>query len=198
MVYGFLADHLGARRAIRLVLAVQAVALGVLLASGDLRVLAGAALLIGSFPPGIVPLALARVHQLVADHPRQTATWSRATVSFATFQALAGYGYSMLFSASGGQYPALFAVALGAIVLALLLDLSLALKARAGCDSRNGRGAGRPEGRVAKTAQRYNLPAPGRPTIGMPVAARRRPAQGPTSRAGRLKEPDYRPQRCLY
>ncbi|UXY50657.1 MFS transporter [Pseudomonas tohonis] len=132
VVYGFLADHLGARRAIRLVLAVQAVALGVLLESGDLRVLAGAALLIGSFPPGIVPLALARVHQLVADHPRQTATWSRATVSFATFQALAGYGYSMLFSASGGQYPALFAVALGAIVLALLLDLSLALKARAG------------------------------------------------------------------
>ncbi|MFJ2983883.1 MULTISPECIES: YbfB/YjiJ family MFS transporter [unclassified Pseudomonas] len=125
VVYGLLADRLGARAGIRLVLLAQLIALSVLLGSQDLRLLAAAALLIGSFPPGIVPLALARVHQLVDGHARQNATWSRATVSFASFQAVAGYAYSALFSASGGHYGVLFAVAAGAVVLALLADLLL-------------------------------------------------------------------------
>lgn len=125
VVYGFLADHLGARSAIRLVLVAQFIALGLLLETGDLRLLGAASLLIGSFPPGIVPLALARVHQLVPGHAAQNATWSRATVSFASFQAIAGYAYSALFSASHGHYALLFAVAAGAIVLALLMELAL-------------------------------------------------------------------------
>ncbi|MEN5303346.1 MULTISPECIES: YbfB/YjiJ family MFS transporter [unclassified Pseudomonas] len=123
--YGFMADHLGARAGIRLVLLAQLAALGALLASHDLRVLGAAALLIGSFPPGIVPLALARVHQLVEGHAQQNATWSRATVSFASFQAIAGYGYSALFAATDGRYGPLFGVAAGAVVLALLVDLLL-------------------------------------------------------------------------
>ncbi|ACO79527.1 hypothetical protein AvCA_33770 [Azotobacter vinelandii CA] len=128
VVYGFLADHWGARSAIRLVLLVQAGALALLVTVVDLRLLAVAALAIGSFPPGIVPLALARVRQLVAGHHQQSATWSRATVSFASFQALAGYAYSALFSASHGHYTLLFSVAAGAIGLALALDLLLAFK----------------------------------------------------------------------
>lgn len=122
LLYGLLSDRLGARPAVRRVLLVQLAALAVLLYCQDLRALAVAALLIGSFPPGIVPLALARVHQLVAGHRQQGALWGRATVSFASFQALAGYGYSALFSASGGHYATLFAVAAGAVVLALLLE----------------------------------------------------------------------------
>ena len=125
VLYGFFADHLGARAGIRLVLLAQLTALGALLASHDLRVLGAAALLIGSFPPGIVPLALARVHQLVEGHAQQNATWSRATVSFASFQAIAGYGYSALFAATDGHYGPLFGVAAGAVVLALLVDLLL-------------------------------------------------------------------------
>jgi hypothetical protein len=125
VLYGLLADHLGPRAGIRLVLLAQLMALAVLLGSHDLRLLGAAALLIGSFPPGIVPLALARVHQLVDGHARQTATWSRATVSFASFQAIAGYAYSALFAFSGGHYAVLFAVAAGAVVLALLADLLL-------------------------------------------------------------------------
>ncbi len=96
-----------------------------MLSSHDLRLLGAAALLIGSFPPGIVPLALARVHQLVDGHDRQNATWSRATVSFASFQAIAGYAYSALFAATDGHYGVLFAVAAGAVLLALLVDLLL-------------------------------------------------------------------------
>lgn len=134
--YGFLADHLGARKSIRLVLAVQAVALGLLAISQSFLALAVLAVLIGSFPPGIVPLALARVHELVPDHHRQQVAWSRATVSFATFQALAGFGYSALFNASGGQHAVLFLVSAGAIVVALLLDFMPKRFAR----SRGGRG----------------------------------------------------------
>ncbi|PKQ40598.1 MFS transporter [Pseudomonas sp. YY-1] len=130
VVYGYLADHLGARAAIRLVLLIQATALAVLVESRDLHVLGAAVLVIGSFPPGIVPLALARVHQLVEGHARQNATWSRATISFATFQALAGYAYSALFSASQEDYRLLFTVAIGAVLLALLLELPALLGSR--------------------------------------------------------------------
>jgi MFS family permease len=121
--YGFLADHLGARRSIRLVLAVQAVALGLLAISQTFLALAVLAVLIGSFPPGIVPLALARVHELVPNHHRQQVAWSRATVSFATFQAVAGFAYSALFNASGGHHALLFLISTGAVVVALLLDV---------------------------------------------------------------------------
>ena len=123
--YGFLADHLGARSGIRLVLAVQAVALGLLAVSHAFLALALLAVILGSFPPGIVPLALARVHELVPEHHRQQIAWSRATVSFATFQALAGFAYSALFNASGGHHTLLFVVAAGAIVVALLLEQAM-------------------------------------------------------------------------
>lgn len=120
--YGFLADQLGARSGIRLVLVVQAIALGLLAMSHSFVALALLAVMLGSFPPGIVPLALARVHELVPEHQRQQIAWSRATVSFATFQALAGFAYSALFNASGGHHALLFLIAAGAIVVALLLE----------------------------------------------------------------------------
>ncbi len=120
--HGFLADHLGARKSIRLVLAVQAIALGLLAISHTFIALALLAVIIGSFPPGIVPLALARVHELVPNHHRQQLAWSRATVSFATFQAVAGFAYSALFNASGGHHALLFLISAGAILFALMLD----------------------------------------------------------------------------
>ncbi|WP_247269511.1 MULTISPECIES: YbfB/YjiJ family MFS transporter [Pseudomonas] len=123
--YGFLADRLGARMGIRLVLVVQAIALGLLAVSHSFIALAVLAVIIGSFPPGIVPLALARVHELVPDHHRQQIAWSRATVSFATFQALAGFAFSALFNATGGQHAMLFVIAAGAIVVAILLEHAL-------------------------------------------------------------------------
>lgn len=123
--YGFLADQLGARSGIRLVLVVQAIALGLLALSQSFLALALLAVILGSFPPGIVPLALARVHELVPEHHRQQIAWSRATVSFATFQALAGFAYSALFNASGGHHALLFVIAAGAIVVALLLEQAM-------------------------------------------------------------------------
>ncbi|MCF4997428.1 YbfB/YjiJ family MFS transporter [Pseudomonas syringae] len=125
--YGFLADHLGARTSIRLVLAVQAITLGLLAVSHSFLALAMLAVILGSFPPGIVPLALARVHELLPNHHRQQVAWSRATVSFATFQALSGFAYSALFNASGGDHGLLFVIAGCAIVVALLLEPLAAL-----------------------------------------------------------------------
>ena len=125
VTYGFLADQLGARAGIRLVLVVQAVALGLLTVSDSFLALALLAVILGSFPPGIVPLALARVHELVPSHHHQQIAWSRATVSFATFQALAGFAYSALFNASGGQHTLLFVIAAGAIMIALLLEQAM-------------------------------------------------------------------------
>jgi len=125
--YGFLADQLGAKQSIRLVLVVQAIAVGLLSISSSFAVLALLAVILGSFPPGIVPLALARVHELVPQHHQQQLAWSRATVSFATFQAIAGYAYSALFNASGGDHALLFVIAAGDIVVALLLELGMRL-----------------------------------------------------------------------
>lgn len=121
--YGFLADRLGAKSSIRLVLVVQALAVGLLAISSSFSALAVLALILGSFPPGIVPLALARVHELVPNHHQQQVAWSRATVSFATFQAIAGFAYSALFNLSGGQHALLFEIAAGAIVVALVLEV---------------------------------------------------------------------------
>ncbi|WP_263264760.1 MFS transporter [Pseudomonas sp. RIT-PI-S] len=120
MVYGVLADHLGARPAIRVALIVQALAVATLPLAGAFWLLAVVAVVIGSFPPGIVPLALARVHELCATPAQQQVAWSRATVSFATFQALSGIAYSIIFTASGGRYGLLFAIASAVLVLAWL------------------------------------------------------------------------------
>lgn len=125
--YGFLADKLGARLSIRLVLVVQALAMGLLSISSSFTALALLAVILGSFPPGIVPLALARVHELIPQHHQQQIAWSRATVSFATFQAIAGFAYSALFNASGGHHGLLFIIAAGAIVVALLLEPGMRL-----------------------------------------------------------------------
>ena len=125
--YGFLADKLGARLSIRLVLVVQALAVGLLSISSSFTALALLAVILSSFPPGIVPLALARVHELIPQHHQQHIAWSRATVSFATFQAIAGFAYSALFNASGGHHGLLFIIAAGAIVVALLLEQGMRL-----------------------------------------------------------------------
>lgn len=128
--YGFLADKLGASLSIRWVLAVQAITLILLSVSNSFAALAVLAVILGSFPPGIVPLALARIHELVGDHQQQQVTWSRATVSFATFQALAGFAYSAIFNASGGHHALMFLIASGAIALALILEPVMAFISR--------------------------------------------------------------------
>ncbi|OBV41143.1 YbfB/YjiJ family MFS transporter [Janthinobacterium psychrotolerans] len=123
MLYGALADHIGPAMTGRLALLLQAVALAVMMVSRQHVVLMLATFVVGTFPPGIVPIVLGRLHQLLGhDVGAQNAAWSRATTVFALFQALAGYGYSWLFSHSGGNYHALLLTAISALLLALLAD----------------------------------------------------------------------------
>jgi hypothetical protein len=90
----------------------QAVALGIL------------SVIIGSFPPGIVPMVLAWIRELYpGDQNRQNAVWSGATIDFAAFQALAAYAFSAIYAASGGDYRLIFMLGAGALLLAVLLDL---------------------------------------------------------------------------
>ncbi len=135
VAYGMLGERLGTSRATRLALLLQIGATLALVAGTHLAVLAAATLVAGSFPSGIVPLTLTRIRQaLHQDGAAQAAAWSRATTIFALFQALAGYAYSWLFAASGGEHRIVLAVGAVALALALLSDLLLARAAHAGLE----------------------------------------------------------------
>jgi predicted MFS family arabinose efflux permease len=122
--YGAIADRVGSRPALRAVLLVETVAVVVLAMTRTPLAIAVAALVLGTFPPGIVPLILARIGALLpGDAHAQNAAWSRATMVFALTQALAGYGYSYLFKWAGGDHVVLFLVAGGGMALALAVDL---------------------------------------------------------------------------
>ena len=124
LLTGHLADRTGFRAALRIAYVLQG--LGVLLPLLGFGVpgLIVSSLVVGAFTPGIVPLALGRVHELLAHHPAvQKSAWSKATTSFAVFQAAAAYGLSFLFVHTGGDYLLLFVLGAAALALALMTDL---------------------------------------------------------------------------
>jgi len=123
MAAGRLADRVGFTAALRLVLALQAVAAALPALSHAPLALGFSSLIIGAFVPGIVPLVLGRVHELLpGDADRQRAAWSRATAAFALGQAVAGYAFSWIFGATGYVY--LFPLAAAAMLLALVVDVA--------------------------------------------------------------------------
>ncbi|WP_201315332.1 YbfB/YjiJ family MFS transporter [Dyella sp. EPa41] len=124
LVTGHLADRTGFAPALRLAFLVEAVA--VLLPALGLGkfALMLSSVVIGAFTPGIVPLALGRVHELLPHHPQEQKTaWGAATTSFAVLQAMAAYGMSFLFAHNGGDYRDLFVIGAMAMALALAIDL---------------------------------------------------------------------------
>jgi len=123
--YGAAADRWGFARTIRLALALQ-VAAGAMLVSSTLTwMVAAAVFLLGTFPPGAVPIVLGRVNELVKGPPgAQQAAWGRATMAFALVQAVAGYADSALLTSTGGNFKLLFMGAAAAFVGALVWDLA--------------------------------------------------------------------------
>lgn len=122
---GWLADRVGFATALRIAFVLQAAALALpalgLIGHGGLIV---SSAVVGAFTPGIVPLVLGRVQELLAHHPAmQKPAWSRATTGFAVLQASGAYGMSWLLAHAGGGYALLFAVGGVAIVLALVTDI---------------------------------------------------------------------------
>jgi len=124
VICGNVADRIGFGKAYRIGLLLQAAAVAVLAFSGSTLALVASTVILGIFTPGIVPLVLGRIHELVPhDHIEQRAAWSRATTAFALFQALGGYGYSYLFSHTHNDYGLIFACGAAALTLAFIGDL---------------------------------------------------------------------------
>jgi predicted MFS family arabinose efflux permease len=124
VICGNVADRIGFGKAYRVGLLLQAVAVAMLAFSGSSFVLAASTVILGIFTPGIVPLVLGRIHELVPhDHTEQRAAWSRATTAFALFQALGGYGYSYLFSHTHNDYALIFTCGAVALSIAFVADL---------------------------------------------------------------------------
>ena len=77
--------------------------------------------------PGVVPLVLGRVHELVPDDADQRRkAWGQCTIAFALGQAAAAYGFSYVFAQTGGAYRVLFAAGAAALACALVIDLLVA------------------------------------------------------------------------
>jgi len=133
LLTGHLADRAGFGPALRVAFAIEAVAIllpAVSSAPGSMIV---SSAIVGGFTPGIVPLVLGRIHELIPHDPDgQRATWAQATTTFAVFQAAAAYGLSYLFQHSGGNYALLFMVGAGAVAISLVIDLVTALTVRRG------------------------------------------------------------------
>ena len=132
LLAGVLADRIGFGRALRLAFAVQAAAVALPVLTHATPWLLVSSAIAGAFTPGIVPLALGRVHELLPGDPAaQRRVWGRTTIAWALFQAGAAYGDSWLFSRSGGDHRLLFACGAGALVLALVIDLLAARQSAA-------------------------------------------------------------------
>lgn len=126
---GALADRVGFGPALRLAFVAQAAAVALPGVTAATPWLVLSSLVVGAAVPGIVPLVLGRVHELLPDDPEaQRAAWSVTTMAFALGQAAGAYGFSFLF-AGGGTYAPLFALAAGALTLALVLDAAARLAA---------------------------------------------------------------------
>ncbi|MBU6492392.1 MAG: YbfB/YjiJ family MFS transporter [Burkholderiales bacterium] len=131
LLSGLLADRMGFGRALRLAYLIQALAVSLPAFGLGSAWLMLSSVVVGAFTPGIVPLVLGRVHQLLAHHPaEQKAAWSAATTSFAVMQAIAAYGMSYLFSRQAGDYRLLFVLGVAALLLALAIDLAAPRAAR--------------------------------------------------------------------
>lgn len=127
--YGHLGDRIGFGPALRMAYVLQAIAVGALALSSNQAVLIFSSLIVGTFTPGIVPLTLGRMTELLPAGGGQIAAWSAATAAFALGQAAGAYGFSFLFAQSH-DYALLYALGVLPFALALALDIGILVAAR--------------------------------------------------------------------
>jgi predicted MFS family arabinose efflux permease len=124
---GYVGDRIGFRAALRFGFILQAAAVVLLVVTTATPALIISSLIVGAFVPGIVPMILGRIHEMIPEGgDAQRAAWSTATTAFALGQAVAAYGFSGLF-ASTGSYTPLFALGATALLLAFGIDLATGL-----------------------------------------------------------------------
>lgn len=124
LITGHIADRIGFRSTLRLVLLIEAVTVALPALNHSPAGLMISSLVVGAFTPGVVPLALGRTHEILRHNPvAQKRAWRAATTSFAVMQAVGAYGLSFLFVHTGGDYRLLFGLGASALGLALVIDL---------------------------------------------------------------------------
>lgn len=129
LLVGHLADRIGFGRALRVSFVIQIVAVALPTLGLGAPGLMISSVVVGAFTPGIVPLVLGRVHELLAHHPsQQKAAWSNATTGYAALQAGGAYALSYLFTISAHNYLLLFVVGAAALSLALIIDVVTGLR----------------------------------------------------------------------
>jgi len=122
----WLGGRMGFGNGYRIAMVLQGLAVGLLALSHHTAALWVATIVLGAFTPGIVPMVLGRVQELLPHDPTaQRAAWSRATASFALFQALGGYGYAWLFSHTHENYTLIFACGAVAMAVAFAADFTV-------------------------------------------------------------------------
>lgn len=126
VVLGRLGDRFGFGAVLRAALVTQAIVVAMSSTTSEVGWLGLSAFVMGGFTPGVVPVVLGRVRELLpGDFAAQRAAWSRTTAAFALGQAAGAYGLAWVFSASGGAYGMLFALGATALVMALGLELAV-------------------------------------------------------------------------
>jgi len=130
LLTGHLADRAGFGPALRVAFLIEAAAILLPALSPAPAAMIVSSVVVGGFTPGIVPLVLGRIHELLPhSSASQRAAWAQATTTFALFQAGGAYGLSYLFAHSGGDYAILFAIGAAAVAASLAIDLIAALTA---------------------------------------------------------------------
>jgi MFS family permease len=128
LLTGHLADRAGFAPALRVAFLVEAIAILLPALSSAPAAMIVSSVVVGGFTPGIVPLVLGRIHELLPhDSAGQRTAWAQATTTFALFQAAGAYGLSYLFERTGGDYAILFMIGAGAVTTSLAIDLVTAL-----------------------------------------------------------------------
>jgi len=123
---GRIADRIGFASALRCAFALQAGLVALLVFSASPLSLSISSIIIGAMVPGVVPLVLGRVHELIPhDADQQRKAWGLCTTAFALGQAAAAYGFSYIFAHTGGSYRVLFALGAVALATALVIDMSM-------------------------------------------------------------------------
>lgn len=125
---GLVADRVGFRVTLGLAFLVQAAAVSIVAVDASPVALAVSSLVIGAFVPGIVPLVLGRLHELIPrDAARQKAAWGLCTMAFALGQAVGGYGLSYIFAQTGDGYGLLFTLGGAALLVCCAIEMAMAM-----------------------------------------------------------------------
>ncbi|UGY15922.1 MFS transporter [Bradyrhizobium septentrionale] len=124
LLSGHLADRAGFAAALRVAFLIEAVAVALPAVTTSPAAMIVSSLIVGGFTPGIVPLVIGRIHELIPHSAAsQRSAWAQATTTFALFQAAGAYGLSYLFAHSGGDYALLFVIGAASVAVALAIEL---------------------------------------------------------------------------